>query len=102
MEPVQDRDRVLQYLRTHKDYLQRDYHIQSVALIGSFSRNEQTAESDIDLIVEFDPGTQSIYELKSRLRDELQNLFGRRVEIASKRYLKSYYRDQILSEAIYA
>lgn len=102
MKPVQSREEILQYLRTQRDHLKANYHVESIGLIGSFSRNEQTPQSDIDLIIELEPGTQSIFELKSRLRAELESLFGRKVEIASKRYLKPYYRDQILNEAIYA
>jgi hypothetical protein len=102
MEPVQSRDAILKYLRTHRDYLRANYHIQTIGLIGSFSRNEQTPQSDIDLIIELEPGTRSIFELKSRLRAELEGLFARKVEIVSRRYLKPYYRDQILNEAIYA
>ena len=102
MEPVQDRDQILRYLKTHKDYLRKEYHIISVALIGSFSRNEQTPTSDVDLIVDFEPETPAIFELKAGLREELQTRFGRTVEIASRRYLKPYYRDEILAEAIYA
>jgi predicted nucleotidyltransferase len=102
MQPVQDRHDILQYLKTHKNYFSQEYHIQTIGLIGSFSRNEQTSSSDIDLIVDIEPGTPSLYELKNRLRNELETQFGRRVEIVSSRYLKPYYRDQILAEAIYA
>jgi uncharacterized protein len=102
MQSVHDKQDILLYLKTHKDYLSREYHIRTVGLIGSFSRNEQTPSSDIDLIVDIEPGTPSLYELKNRLRNELETQFGRRVEIASTRYLKPYFRDQILAEAIYA
>ena len=102
MRPVRDKQDILLYLRAQKSYLAREYHIQSIGLIGSFSRNEQTPASDVDLIVDFEPGTPTLYELKNRLRTELETRFGRKVEIASKKYLKPYFRDQILAEAIYA
>ena len=51
--------------------------------------------------MDLEPGTHSIHRVKRELRDELERKFGRKVEIASERYLKPYYRDAILREAVY-
>ena len=101
MKPVRSKDQILLYLRDHRDTLREEYHIKSIGLIGSFSRGEQTPLSDIDLIIEMNPDTQNIFELKNRLRAELECLFGRKVEIVSRKYLKPFYREQILAEAVY-
>lgn len=95
------RKQVIDFLHDRKDDLSRRFHLSRIALIGSFARNDFCADSDVDLIVRFDPDTRGIHELKNQLRVELEEAFGRRVEIASEKYLKPYYREQILKEAMY-
>ncbi len=51
------RDQALATLRTEKDRLSRDYGVKSLALFGSVARDEATAVSDVDLLVEFDRPT---------------------------------------------
>jgi predicted nucleotidyltransferase len=95
------REDILAYLNSRKESLQRDRHVRKIALIGSFARNQQQLRSDIDVLVDIEEGTPNIFELKRSLRNELEKKFGRTVEIASERYLKPYYREQILREAVY-
>ena len=92
---------IVAYLRQRKEHFHRVYHVQRMALIGSFARNEQHARSDVDLLVDIEEGTPGIYQIKRALRAELEERFHRKVEIASERYLKPYYREQILREAVY-
>ncbi len=101
MKQIKNREEILSYITSRRDRLQSKYHIRKIALIGSFARNEQTIGSDIDLLIDLEEDTPNIYDLKRTLRKELEEQFGRKVEIASERYLKPYYRDQILQEAIY-
>jgi predicted nucleotidyltransferase len=96
-----ERERILEYIRSQRDRFRRTYHVRRMALIGSFARNEQSPDSDVDLIVDLEEGTPDIFELKRALRSELERQFHRKVEIASERYLKPYFRETILREAIY-
>jgi len=96
-----DRTEVVAYLRSHRARFQREYHVRRIAVIGSFARGEQRPDSDLDILVDLEPGTDGIHRLKRQLRDELERKFGRKVEVASERYLKPYYRDAILREAVY-
>ena len=98
---VQRREEILDYLRSRKSELYERYHIRKIALIGSFARGEHTEHSDIDLLVDIEENTPHLYETKKELKKEFERQFGRRVEVASERYLKPYYRQQILKEAIY-
>lgn len=101
MSVVADRKQVIDYLHRHKEDLSRRFRLTQIAVIGSFARNDFRPDSDVDLIVRFQPNTPGIHELKAQLPAELEQTFGRRVEIASEKYLKPYYRDQILTEAVY-
>ena len=64
-------DDVLEFLRNHRQALKADFRIMKLGLIGSFARGEQTEESDIDLLVEFEPDTDDIFGKKMRLKDDL-------------------------------
>jgi hypothetical protein len=98
---VGNRQQILDYINSNKGRLQSEYHVRKIALIGSFARDEQRPDSDIDLLVDLEPDTPDIYQTKRRLRREFETAFGRAVELASERYLKPYYREEILREAIY-
>jgi len=98
---VNNRQEIIAYIDSYREQLRAKYHVRKIALIGSFARDEQTANSDVDLLVDLEDGTADIYRLKRTLKDELERQFGRSVELASERYLKSCYRTQILQEAIY-
>ena len=98
---VNNRQDIVAYIDSHRDHLRSRFHIRKIALIGSFARDEQTAESDVDLLLDLEEGTADIYRLKRELKNELERQFGRPVELASERYLKPYYRKEILQEAIY-
>jgi len=68
-----------------------------VRLFGSVARGDETAGSDIDLLVDFEPGS-SLFDLQ-RLADELQTLLGQAVDVISTGGLKP--RDQqILADAV--
>ena len=95
------REDVLRYLRRNRERLRQTYRIRRIALIGSFARNEQRPLSDLDLLVDIEKGTPGIHQIKQGLRTELEGMFGRRVEIVSERYLKPYYREEVLREAVY-
>jgi predicted nucleotidyltransferase len=98
---VNNRQQIVAYLGSNRGQLRTQFHVRKIALIGSFARDEQTADSDIDLLIDLEEGTADIYLLKRNLKEKLEHEFGRSVELASERYLKSYYRKQILQEAIY-
>jgi predicted nucleotidyltransferase len=98
---VSSRQEIIAFIDSHREQLRTRFHVRKIALIGSFARDEQTPESDVDLLLDLEEGTAGIYQLKRNLKDELERQFGRPVELASERYLKPYYKKQILQEAIY-
>lgn len=96
-----NKDVILKYLVEHKAELSRKFHLSKLGLFGSFVRSEETANSDIDLIVEFMPNTEDLFELKIELKELLKKHFNREVDICREKYIKPYYRQQILQSAIY-
>jgi uncharacterized protein len=92
------RDDVLAILRAHQDELRRR-HVKSLALFGSVARDEAGPDSDVDLLVEFDGSPVGLFAYAA-LQRRLEELLGRRVDLATRRGLKPRLRERILGEAI--
>ncbi len=82
----------------------RRYGVKELSLFGSAVRGEMRPESDIDIMVEFEPGVRvGLIKFESFV-EELESLAGRRVDLVTKRGLKAWVRPQVLKDArvIYA
>lgn len=93
---------ILNYLTSNKERFQKEYHLKRIGVFGSFARGEQTDKSDIDILIEFEEGTDNLYELKQRLKSEIQLIFKLPVDVCREKYIKPFFKDQILKEAKYA
>lgn len=82
----------------------RQYQVRELALFGSALRDDFGPESDVDLLVEFDPSAQVGFLTLARLQRELSALFQRTVDLVPKRGLKPQIRQSVLesAEVIYA
>jgi uncharacterized protein len=96
-----DSKQILFYLTTNKDRFQKEYHLTRIGIFGSIARGDQGQNSDLDLIVEFEEGTLDLYTIKQNLRKEIQSEFNLSVDICREKYIKSFFRNQILSEVKY-
>lgn len=85
-------------LSAQKEHMFEKYPIKSLAIFGSYARNEQSEHSDLDLIVEFNDaiGSQFI-----KLGDELEDYLGFKVDLVSRRGIKERYYQSIKSDLIY-
>ncbi len=79
------------------DFCQR-HGVTRLALFGSVLRDDFTASSDIDVLVEFAPGRTPGLGF-FRMQDELTEIFGRRVDLNTPNSLSPYFRDEVLREA---
>ena len=91
------RDELVRILGEHRSEL--DAHgVQSLALFGSMARDEAGPESDVDLLVEYSRPV-GLFEVVD-LKEYLEKLLGRRVDLVLREDLKPRIRDRILGEAI--
>lgn len=74
--------------------------VRRIGLFGSFVRGEQHKESDVDLLVEFEPG-QKTYDNFIQLSFFLEDLMQRRVELVTPESLSPYIGPHILNEVEY-
>ena len=92
------RDQALSILSTHKIDLEKRYRLHKVGIFGSVARNSAKDDSDVDIVVEMEPKIL----LKVQLKEELEQLLGRKVDII--RYWKRmnpYLKARIDREARY-
>jgi predicted nucleotidyltransferase len=70
----------------------------NVRVFGSVSRGEAGAESDVDFLVDMDPG-RTLLDMGGLLMD-LRDALGHEVDVVTERGLKTRIRDRVLKEAI--
>ena len=70
----------------------------NVRVFGSVARGEANDRSDVDFLVEMEPG-RSGFDLSGLLAD-LQEILGRRVDVGTEKGLREHIRDRVLNEAV--
>lgn len=76
----------------------RQHHIRKLSLFGSVTHADFNAESDIDVLVEFDPAHIPGFEFFS-IQTELSRLLGREVNLKTPGFLSDHFRDEVLEQA---
>ena len=80
----------------------KKYKIVRAGIFGSYARNEQTENSDIDIIIEMLPDTENIFDKRIELKELIQKRFSKQVDICHAKAIKPIFKDLIFSETIYA
>ena len=93
---------IIQFLKKNKSHLRKHFYCSEIGLFGSFARNEQTEQSDIDILVVFEPDTPDLYHIELELKKYLKTSFNREIDICTKKWIKPIFRPLVLKEAIYA
>ena len=76
----------------------RRCHIRRLALFGSVLRDYFTPDSDVDVLVEFEPG-HTVGLAFFRMQRELSEILGRKVDLQTPAEISRYFRDEVLAEA---
>jgi len=79
------------------DFCQR-YHIRKLAFFGSVLREDFTPASDMDVLVEFEPGHVPGLAFFA-MQDELSKIIGRKVDLNTKGFISKYFRDEVLHKS---
>jgi predicted nucleotidyltransferase len=75
------------------------HHIKKLAIFGSVLRADFRDDSDIDVLVEFDPDHIPGLAFFA-MEEELSNLLGRKVDLNTPQFLSKYFRDKVIKEAV--
>ena len=92
---------ILTFMRENLSFIKESFHVTKIGIFGSYARDEQTSTSDVDVLIELKEGAKDVHMLKNNLRNYLKNAFGKSVDLAREKYLKSYAKDAILQDVIY-
>ncbi len=89
---------IITTLKSAKPLLEEKYSVKTLALFGSYSRNEASASSDVDILVAF---SKNIGILYVDLADELELILHQKVDLVSANAIKAKYFDAIKPDLIY-
>jgi predicted nucleotidyltransferase len=78
----------------------RKYHIRRLSLFGSVLREDFGPASDVDMLVEFQPGHTPGWEIVDVEQDFSRLFGGRKVDIVNPKYLNRYLKDQVIDSAV--
>ena len=77
----------------------RRHHIRRLSLFGSVLKGADRSDSDVDLLVEFEPGQEPGLIGLAGIEIELSELLGRRVDLRTPQDLSRHFRDDVLRTA---
>ena len=94
-----EREKVLQRLRAGLPALKREFPLHRLALFGSVLRDDFRPDSDVDVLVEFQPGHVPGLDFVRIEREFSELLQGRPVDMVTPKFLNPRIRDQVLMSA---
>jgi predicted nucleotidyltransferase len=93
------RQDILASLKKLKGEAEKEYFVKTIGVFGSVARNEETGQSDIDLLVEFSKPVGFVTFM--RLEHFLSERLGKQVDLVTSDSLKPVIRQDVLAEVIY-
>ena len=88
-----NRTEILSLLEQHREEIKQDFAVKHIALFGSAARNELRDDSDIDVLVEF--SGPSTFDGYFNLKDYLEKLLGRPIDLVTNKGLKPRARHNV-------
>lgn len=95
------KDNILLFLAGNKDYFREKFHVSKIGIFGSYSRGDNSENSDIDVIVEFDENVEHVFDSKYELKKYLENHFNKNIDVCREKSLHKLFYKQIIKEAVY-
>ena len=93
---------ILAYLREHKQEFEEKYGIVKIGLFGSYARDEQTEDSDIDIAISFKSKQYTTITNWFGFEKELKYVFLKKMDIGIERSLRIFVKKNYLKEVLYA
>ncbi|MBC8415339.1 MAG: nucleotidyltransferase family protein [Candidatus Cloacimonetes bacterium] len=98
MQNIKSKEK-LEILRELKKTILQDYYVKQIGIFGSYIRGEESIESDLDILVEFEKPIDIIKFME--LERTLSKYLNAKVDLVSKKALKTFIGRRILQEVIY-
>ena len=94
---MKTKDEIIAFLKQNKQQIQEKYKVNSIALFGSFARDEATQNSDIDILIDMAPSFDNFFDLKYFLEDE----FKTTVDLGKEKNIRLLIKNKIQEDLIY-
>lgn len=88
---------ILNYLKAQKPYLEKEFDVKKIGLFGSYAKEQQTARSDIDIIVDMPSNFDKYYDLKEFLEKELKT----KIDLGLEKSIRKLIKEKIAHEVLY-
>ncbi|TAN62410.1 nucleotidyltransferase [bacterium] len=92
-------EKIKKVLLSHKQELRKRFNIKEIGIFGSYARNEQKKESDVDILIELRKPLGLLEFLD--VQEFLEQLLKLKVDLVTKKALKPYIGKHILEEVVY-
>ncbi len=100
MKKILLKDEIISTIKTDKKFLKENFGVVNIGLFGSYAKDQQTEESDIDFLVEF---VEPRFDWIASLQGYMEAKFEKKIEIIRKRNLaNSRFLQRVEQEIIYA
>ena len=86
-----DRSKIADFCRRNK--------IMKLSLFGSSLRDDFGPDSDVDILIEFDPDARVGLMTLAGLENELSEIIGRKVDLNTPGFISKYFREKVLAES---
>lgn len=91
-------DKIEEILKKHKLILKERFKVKEIGVFGSYARREESERSDVDILVEFSaPIGWEFIDLK----EFLEEILGKKVDLVTVNALKPQLKDNILKEVVF-
>jgi len=91
------KNKIIEFLKANKSDFSQKFNVETIALFGSYARDEATTDSDIDIVVEMPASFDNFFDLKYFLEEEFQ----RKVDLTKMKNIRKLVQSRIQSELIY-
>ena len=96
-----NRELILEYLKVQKPFLAEHFNIALIGIFGSFSRNEQSATSDIDIVYRIKEGCKLDYFKKIELEEYFAKSLNRKIELVNLKFMNPIVKFMAEKDIIY-
>ena len=99
VEKMKKIDQIKEIITSHLDILKNKYYVKKIGFFGSYIRDDQNSESDIDILVEFSKPVGLIDFIK--LEEYLKDLLSINVDLVPRDGIKPALKSEILQQVVY-
>ncbi len=92
---------ILFYLKKNKKLFRDKFSIVKIGIFGSYARDEQTRNSDIDILIIMSEKTEDIFSKRMAIKDLISEEFSCNVDVCHEKAIKPIFKEMILKDAIY-